>query len=239
VDVALTDEKGGYALALGTEAVLFVVKPRDWMTPVDANHLPRFHYVHKPLGSPDETFRYKGARPTGPLPESVDFPLYRKTESERFEAIVFADPQPYTLQHLSWFARGTVSELVGSKAALGISLGDLVGDRLDFFELLNEIQGLAGIPWYNVLGNHDMNYMSPNDEHSDETFERVYGPGTYAFQYGSVHFVVLDDVIWKGFSGYDEESGLPASGNYEGGLREDQIVFLENLSHCAGHAHSP
>ena len=29
-------------------------------------------------------------------------------------------------------------------------------------------------------------------------FERVYGPAYYSYDYGSVHFLVLDDVNWIG-----------------------------------------
>ena len=35
----------------------------------------------------------------------------------------------------------------------------------------------VGIPWYNVHGNHDMNFLATDDRYADETFERVYGPG--------------------------------------------------------------
>ena len=230
VDVVRTDARGRYAVPLVGDGIVYVVKPRDWMTPTDANHLPHFYYIHRPLGSPDHDFRYKGLAPTGSLPESVDFPLYRTTEPEpdRFDVIVFADPQPYTREEISWFARDTVAELIGTDAAFGISLGDLVGNDLDLFEPLNEVQALVGIPWYNVQGNHDMNFMSPDDAHADETFESVYGPSTYAFQYGPVHFVVLDDVVWKGFTGYRKRDGFPITRNYEGGLRDDQLEFLRN-----------
>ena len=227
VDVVLTDEKGRYALTVTNDTILFVIKPRDWMTATDQNHLPRFYYIHKPFGSPDRNFLHKGVEPTGPLPDSVDFPLYRRPEPDRFDVIVFADPQPYSAEQLALMARDTVSELIGTDAAFGISLGDLVGDNLELMDALNEIVGLIGIPWYNLPGNHDQNYMSKDDAHADETFERIYGPSTYAFQYGSVHFVLLDDVIWRGFAGF-RENGLPQIANYEGGLNTDQLTFLRN-----------
>jgi hypothetical protein len=78
---------------------------------------------------------------------------------------------------------------------------------------------MIGIPWYNVLGNHDINYMAPNDKLSVATYERVYGPATYAFVYGDVHFIVVDDVIHEARSG---------SWNYVGGLRPDQFDFVSN-----------
>jgi len=50
---------------------------------------------------------------------------------------------------------------------------------------------------------------------SDETFERVYGPSYYAYNYANVHFIVLDDVLWKG-RGYD------------GVIGEKQLNFIRN-----------
>jgi len=61
--------------------------------------------------------------------------------------------------------------------------------------------------------------MAPTDELSDETFESVYGPATYAFVYGDVHFIVVDDVIHESVAG---------SRSYVGGLRPDQLEFVAN-----------
>ena len=60
-----------------------------------------------------------------------------------------------------------------------------------------------------------------DDARSDETYERVYGPSTYAFEYGRVAFVVLDDVI---YGGYRKEGR--SDRNYSVGLTDDQLEFL-------------
>ena len=41
------------------------------------------------------------------------------------------------------------------------------------------------LPWYNVTGNHDMNFDSEKDELSDETFELNFGCANYSFNYGT------------------------------------------------------
>jgi hypothetical protein len=225
-EVVRTDAGGRYQLPVGDDTTIFVVKPRDWATPLDALQLPRFYYQHKPAGSPAS--RHPGVAPTGPLPESIDFPLRRHPEPERFRIVVLADPQVYREQHLDWLARDTVAELVGIDAAFGFSLGDLVGNRPQLFGPLNRLQATIGIPWHNVIGNHDLDFDSPDDLHSDESFERVYGPPTYAFEVGPVHFIVLDDVIWKGAVPVPRLGGRPDIQNYEGGLRSDQIEFVKN-----------
>ena len=218
-DIVSTDRSGRYGLPVDDDAIIFVIKPSGWMTPIDEHNLPRFYYRHKPAGSPP--LRYAGVSPTGPLPKSINFPLYRRSKAKRFKAVFFGDPQPYSKQEVYFFAHDIVEELVGVEAAFGISLGDLVGDDLSLFEPLNEVVGHIGIPWYNVLGNHDMNYDAADDEHSDESFERVYGPPCYAFEYGDVHFIVLDDVAWSG-------AGENNRGKYHGEIGAKQLEFIRN-----------
>ncbi len=221
-DVVLTDWRGRYQIAVGDDTILFVIKPGGWATPLDKNGLPRFYYIHKPQGSPTD-LAYPGVSPTGPLPDPIDFPLHRQREPRSFQAILFADTQPYSLDELNLLSRDIIAELIGTQAAFGLTLGDLVGDDLSLFEPLNESIGQIGIPWYSVIGNHDMNYDAKSDHHSDESFERVYGPPTYAFSYGKVHFIVLDDVV---YDGPKDESGT--AGPYRAGISEDQLAFVEN-----------
>ena len=227
-DIVLTDGDGVYEMTLDQDDIIFVIKPRGYQTRIDHHNIPRFYRIHKPAGSPDESFLYKGVEPTGSLPDSVDFPLTRRDASDAFSAVFVGDPQPYSIREADWYARTTIADLVGTDAAFGVSLGDLVGDRLELFGPINQAQSRAGVPWYNIYGNHDMNFHAPNDEHADETFERVYGPTNHAFQYGSVHFIVLDNVIWRGFEGLRDD-GRPENNNYRGGLRDDQLRFVENF----------
>ncbi len=225
VDVVLTDERGRWELPVEGDAVIHVVKPAGWQVPLNEHHLPRFSYVHRPDGSPDG-LAFPGFAPTGPLPDSIDFPLRPHDEPERFDVVVFGDPQPYTMQDVAWFARDVMAELVGTDAAFGVSLGDIVGDDLELFEPLNQAQAMPGIPWYNVYGNHDMNFLSAGDEHAAETFIRTYGAADYAFQWGRAHFLVLDNVIWKGPRRRDD--GSLDIGNYHGELRPDQLAFVRS-----------
>jgi hypothetical protein len=221
-DVARTDWRGRYRLPVSDDTILFVVKPGGFATPLDENHLPRFYTIHKPAGSPPG-LRFPGVAPTGPLPASVDFPLSRRREPDAFDVLLFGDTQPYDDDEIDLLARDVIEEVIGSEAAFGITLGDLVGDDLSLFEPLNRVVGQVGIPWYNVVGNHDMNYRAKSDVYADETFERVYGPATYAFEYAAVHFVVLDDVVYGG--------PLPegdSAQNYVGGLSPDPLTFLRN-----------
>jgi len=224
-EVVLTDDKGFYTLPLSDGNTIFVIKPGGYKTPVDENYIPQFFYHHKPEGSPD-SLTYKGVPPTGKLPKSVDFALYKQNEPENFTAIVFGDPQPYSIQDMNYFTQKIVQDVRKKENTLfGISLGDIVGDNLDLQPVYKERMRHLQLPWYNVMGNHDMNYNAPTDELSDETFEKNFGIANYAFNYANAHFIILDDILYP-----DPRDGK----DYWGGYRKNQLLFLENdLKHVS------
>lgn len=217
-DVVLTDKTGGYSIPIQEHDVIFVIKPSEYNFPLNELNLPQFYYIHKPNGSPE--FNYRGAAPTGPLPRSVDFPLLPAEYSGNFTILAFGDPQPYNLKEVGFFERKIVEELKNSTDfAFGITLGDNVGDNLDLFEPLNQVTSRVGIPWFNVIGNHDINFDALQPEMADETFTATYGPSTYAMNFGKVHFINLNNVIYPSPGSF---------GRYIGGIREDQFRFIEN-----------
>ncbi|WP_316929180.1 metallophosphoesterase N-terminal domain-containing protein [Nitritalea halalkaliphila] len=222
VEVVLTDAEGRYSLPIQAGQTVFVVKPADFSLPVNENNLPQFYYIHKPEGSP-EGLTYSGSAPTGPLPKSVDFPLLPGAKKTDFTALVFGDPQPYSLEELEYFNRGVVQEVMQipnlKEMPFGVSLGDIVGDKLDLFPHYAKTIGQVGLPWFSVMGNHDMNFDVEEDALSDETFTATFGPATYAFNEGDAHFIVLENILYP-----DPRDGK----GYWGGMREDQLTWLEN-----------
>jgi hypothetical protein len=219
-EVVVTDAEGRWTLPHDDDTIFFVIKPSGWTPPVNEHQLPQFHYIHKPNGSPPNLL-YPGVEPTGPLPESIDFALRPSEEPDTFKAIFFGDPQPRSIEQINYMAHDVIAELVGTDAKFGVTLGDIMFDNLNLFEPSNANVALIGIPWYNVVGNHDINFDSPTDANSDETFHRHFGPNYYSFDYGAVHFIVLDDVEWS----HDSSSGRKT---YIGGLDERQLAFVKN-----------
>ena len=219
-EVVLTDAQGKYELPLSDDNPIFVIKPAGYGFLLDEYNLPRYYYMHKPKGSPKH-FKYKGIEPTGKLPKEVNFGLLPQEENNDFKAFVFGDPQPYTMAEMEYYKRAIVDEAKERTAGIsfGISLGDIVGDDLSLHQPYKEVMKEIGLPWYNVLGNHDMNYDATEDIHSDETFERNFGPANYAFNYGKAHFIVLDDVLYP--------HPITQKG-YWGGFRKDQLDFVRN-----------
>jgi hypothetical protein len=218
-DVVLTDQNGNYNLQVGNDNIIFVIKPSGYKVPVNRNNQPSFYYIHKPQGSPRH-FKFAGVQPTGATPKSVDFPLLPGDVEEEFTALVFGDPQPYTQQEVDYFYRGIVEELIGIKGiSFGLSLGDLVGDDLSLHSHYISAVSRIGLPWYNVIGNHDINYEATADSLSDESFEANFGPANYSFNYGKAHFLILDDILYP-----DPRDGQ----GYWGGFRPEQMEFIKN-----------
>ncbi|MBC7748988.1 MAG: calcineurin-like phosphoesterase C-terminal domain-containing protein [Methylotenera sp.] len=218
LDVVLTNKDGKYNLPINDDAIIAVIKPANYKVGVDENNLPQFFYNHKPNGSPK--LKFKGVDPTGKLPKSVNFGLIPQQENDAFTALIFGDPQPYTQAEVDFFAKGIVAEVAGIKnVPFGLSLGDLVGNDLTLFNPYIKAVKAAGIPWYNLLGNHDLNFDATSDEMADETYEAHFGPANYTFNYGKVHFIILDNVLYP-----DPRNQK----GYWGGFTANQLQFIEN-----------
>ena len=218
-EVVKTDEKGRYSLPVTERSIIFVIKPAEYELPVNERNLPQFYYLHYPKGSP--ALKYKGIEPTGPLPAEINFPLFSSTIGEDYTVIVFGDPQPSSDKEIGYIRDDIVAELSGTKAVCGIALGDNVFDDLSLYDYYLDIISRIGIPMYHVPGNHDENYDVPHDDLALETFKSYFGPNYYAFQYGKTHFIVLDDVEYKG----QKENKY---GGYQGRIGERQLLWLKN-----------
>lgn len=217
-EVVKTDKKGQWTLPAGDDTGFFVIKPADYAVPLTRDHLPKHYYLHKPNGSP--ATKTEGVAPTGPLPSSIDFPLWKQTSENRFSVLLFSDTQTRGLTEVNHVTHDVVEECIGTKARFGISLGDIVADDPNLFAEINGSIGQIGVPWYNIFGNHDFNRGATNDRFSDETFERFYGPSTYAFEEGKVAFIGLKNVYFS------------PDGKYKGHFTEAQIDFVKNyLAH--------
>ncbi len=218
-DIVATDKDGTYSIKVNEGDIVFVIKPSDYTFAQRTNNTPLFYYAHKPAGSVPN-LKYETTPPTPAKPAKVNFPLYYSPSNRRFKFLVFGDPQPYNDKQLNWYKESIVENLQMRDSVLfGLSLGDLVGDKLEMLRPYADITSKVGLPWYNVMGNHDMNLDAKEDEHSDETFEAIFGPTNYSFNYGKAHIIILDDILYP-----DPRDGK----GYWGGFRNEQMEFLKN-----------
>ena len=226
-DVVLTDEHGKWSLPTRDGDSLFVIKPTGWMTPVDPQTgLPDYAYLHRPNGTPSSVaLRFAGVAPTGPLPPSIDFELFRRSEPTRFDAILLTDPQPESLAELGYVRDDVVALLDGASAAFGIAHGDLMFDDLAHYERYNRLFGTTGLPWHTCPGNHDMNLEAPDNTLSRETYKRIYRSRYHAFQHGGATFFVMDNVEYLGV----DTSRPLGGGKYRGRFGARQLAFIRNV----------
>jgi hypothetical protein len=146
-------------------------------------------------------------------------PLDRSDEAHAF--VVLADPQTETEAEMQKFhnqtvpdVRSTVGEL-GDRPVFGVGCGDLVFDDLSFFDGYERAVERMGIPFWQVVGNHDLDFEATGDPGSTATFRQTFGPTYYSFDRGAVHYVVLDDVFWPGSDGF-------------GGGTDDYLGYLDH-----------
>lgn len=217
--VVRTDSDGRYILPVDDDTIIFVIKPTGYSMPVDQSvMLPRFYYIHRPSGTPAHLrLRERGIAPTGRLPVSVDFALKKIDEPTRFDVILLTDPHADSPAAIDYIRTDVVNALVGTKAAFGMTLGDLMSDNLSFYSRYNSVIGRIGIPWYNISGNHDLNFEATDRKYSRESFKRIFGPDYYAFGYGGALFLMLDNVDYLG------------NGGYQGRFGEQQLAFVSEV----------
>jgi hypothetical protein len=221
-EVVQTDGKGQYVLPAYDEMIVFVTKPAGYTPPLDIYNVPQFFYIHQPNGSPSVIQTFPGIPPTGPLPAMVNFPLYKEKDTKKFQAIITGDTQVYTDKEITYLRDSFVKEVSGTDASFVICMGDNIGDKLSLYPRFLQVMSNIGRPIWLVPGNHDVNLAdAPDPEHAFETFKREFGPTYYSFEYGDVHFVVLNDIV------YPSPQFLP-SRTYHGEIWGNQMEWLAN-----------
>lgn len=159
----------------------------------------------------------------------ADFALQKNSVDDTKHAfVVWADPQIQTEEDAVLLKTQSAPDTqllvnrYGKEMLVhGIGCGDLVWDRFERFDDYKEALGMTGIPFFQVIGNHDMDLDARTDDLSTRTFKNLFGPTYYSFNRGAVHYVVLDDVFFIG-----------AAKKYIGYIPEHQFKWLEkDLAH--------
>ncbi|MEO7212971.1 calcineurin-like phosphoesterase family protein [Mucilaginibacter sp.] len=202
--VVLTDAKGSYSLTPNARATsIFMSTPAGYEFKTDYN-VAR-HYENT------------GSKNT------FDFKLQAlKQNDNNHHFIIWADPQVKNKKDVKQMMDTSVPDTMETIKGLGkdalvhgICVGDIVWDNHELFPDYNAAVAQMGIPFFQALGNHDMDYRMGGDETSDVTFKKVYGPTYYSFNRGKAHYVVMDDVRYLG-----------TEREYDGYITEDQLAWL-------------
>lgn len=94
--------------------------------------------------------------------------------------------------------------------AFGVSVGDIMFDDLSLYPDYEQGVQQTQLPFFQVVGNHDLDFDGFTDESSTRTFRQRFGPTYYSFNRGAVHYVVLENVLWHktGYIGYVADEQL-------------------------------
>lgn len=188
-----SDADGRFELVTSADRdFVWVRVPAGWEIPLNPSGTARFYERIDPSASE----------------MSVAFDLAPlRVSDERHTLLLLGDIQTQTEEEMGWFHERSVPDLqqtvreFGDTHVFGISDGDIMYDRLGLYPEYERGVQRIGVPFFQVIGNHDLDMESPTDEASTDTFSRHFGPRYYSFDRGAVHYVVLDDVFWHG-SGY-------------------------------------
>lgn len=130
---------------------------------------------------------------------------------ENFSILMTADPQVKPVsawtESLSYtsrdICRDMFDDLISSRRAIegeciGICLGDIANNNPVIYPQYCNGMRQLGIPFFNVIGNHDHIYFNQTDDDGcAREFENIFGPRNYSFDMGSYHFIMMDDCIFE------------------------------------------
>ncbi|MDR2282386.1 MAG: calcineurin-like phosphoesterase family protein [Sphingobacterium sp.] len=116
------------------------------------------------------------------------------------------------------------------KKFYGLTLGDQSWDaywysnNFKLAEYLNQVKDLE-FPIYNVIGNHDFDpYVALNDLLAAAPYRNLMGPTYYSINIGKVHYVILNNMVYKNDGG---SIGTIGSREYDNILVQEQLDWLQ------------
>lgn len=207
-NITLTRKDGSYELqSNNTAEFVYITIPSGYEFPVKKGCVQHFQKITAKTGS-----------------FTANFSLNKLSVNDnRHHFVVWADTQILSAEDARLLKTGAAPDLKelaqqqGAGALMhGIGCGDLVWDKFELFDDYKQALEITGVPFFNVIGNHDIDFDARTDDQSASTFKKQFGPTYYSFNRGKVHYVVLDDVF---FIGKNKE--------YIGYLTETQLNWLE------------
>lgn len=207
----LTDKEGLFSIPApdGNAAFVYISTPAGYL-PHDSLGIPLFYQ-----------------RINREKPQAYHFTIKKNPKNDQHHTLlVHADPQFFKEENFVPYANITADckqtiDAHKQGDLFGIDCGDLVSERPQLYSRYIGELHKTGIPFYRVLGNHDMNYGGRSDETSTRTYNSIFGPAYYSFNRGQVHYVILDNVFYIGRDYF-----------YMGYITEKMYRWLEqDLSH--------
>lgn len=221
-DVALSDGRSVVATASDGSFSLTTTRqqPFVWMSVPSGYRIPQHD---------TGTARFYRRLPASGDTAEMTFALTPlDTSDEQHAFLVLADPQTETTAEMQQFhdetvpcVQNTVADL-GNRPVFGVGCGDIMYDDLSLFPEYERAVQRMDVPFWQVVGNHDLDFDAPTDAGSTKTFQQHFGPRYYSFDRGAVHYVVLDNVFWPGSDGFGSDTD-----DYVGYIDAVQLTWLQ------------
>lgn len=206
LDVAITDSDGAYELITTNR------RPFVFMSTPAGHEIPR--------GETGVASFFRAVRDQGRGRMTADFDLMPAGDDTRHAFLALGDTQTQTQWEMDRLHAESVPDIIdtlgdlGDTPVFGLACGDIMFDDLSLYPEYERAVRRIDRPFFQVVGNHDLDFDAGSDPGSVRTFERHFGPSYYSFDRGEVHYVVLDDVLWH-------------AAGYIGHVGADQLTWLE------------
>lgn len=219
---ATTDQNGVYYLPSSKKhGYVFITVPSNYEVKTE-NTVPQF---------------FKNLTGISSQTEIADFELF-PANNENHAVAFFADIHLANRNSdLAQFQNGFIKDVketaayyqAQNKKFYGLTLGDQSWDQYWYannFKLtdyLNQLKDLD-FPIYNVIGNHDYDpYVGNNDWLAAASYRNLLGPTYYSINIGKVHYVILDNMMYKNADG---KAGFIGARDYDNILSDEQLNWL-------------
>lgn len=178
--------------------------------------------------------------------ERHDFEL-KKVDDSTFSVLMFSDthfcndPKRNDVKHFKELVMPAINRAAAETPhnIFSVNLGDITWDRFWYatgLSIESVPQHLADngfpMPFYCVNGNHDYDPSVPATDNPNvnaiKRFSDTFGPTFYSMNRGGVHFVMLDNIIYKNEVKENQKTakGVVGSRNYDLYVDDAQLAWL-------------
>ncbi len=233
VHFATTDAAGRYRLESDKSAgFVFAVTPSNWVAAEADGIQPLFWAALDERSDRDERHDFRFA--------SVD--------QSRYTMMFFTDlhltnsSEKHDLDHYRRIALSSISDEAAQASARGpvysLNLGDLSHDLYWYqydFDVASAKRFLErnGFPTllYSLPGNHDHDAATQAgeavDRRAEHLYRRTFGPTYYAMNIGDVHWIMMDNIIYRNTPGKGKKNvGVVGARDYDRGFTPAQLAWL-------------
>lgn len=233
VRFATTDAAGRYRLESDKSAgFVFAVTPSNWVAAEADGIQPLFWAALDGKSDCDEQHDFR----------------FSSVDQSRYTMMFFTDlhltnsSEKHDLHHYRSIALSSISDEAAQASARGpvysLNLGDLSHDLYWYqydFNVASAKRFLEqnGFPTllYSIPGNHDNDAATQAgegvDRRAEHLYRRTFGPTYYAMNIGGVHWIMMDNIIYRNTPGQGKKNvGVVGARDYDRGFTPVQLAWL-------------